>query len=148
VLETLGVELSLLSDDLETAMPRIEGETIARQDLPFTARAKRVLEQSMAIARELHHNYVGSEHLLLGVLREGHSSGAGLLAERGVTYEGAQKALLRVLTMPDVPSEDQAAITHAVAAEIELQMNDGTTRRQRFTSLREAVRFMGIHKLQ
>ena len=148
VLETLAVDLSALRDDLETVMPRIESGTPARPDLPYTARAKRVLEHSMAVARDLHHPYVGSEHLVLGLLREGHSSGAGILADRGVTYEAAQKALLRVLAMPDVPNEDRAANARAVAAEIEVQMNDGTTRRQRFTSLREAVRFLAMHGLQ
>jgi ATP-dependent Clp protease ATP-binding subunit ClpC len=148
VLETLAVELSVLRDDLEMVMPRIEGQTVARADLPYTARAKRVLEYSMAAAHELHHPYVGSEHLLLGLLREGQSLGAALLAERGVTHEGAQASLLRVLAGPDVRNDGPAASAHALAAEIELQMNDGTTRRQRFTSLREAVRFLGMHKLQ
>jgi ATP-dependent Clp protease ATP-binding subunit ClpC len=147
VLEQLAVDLSAFGDDLETAIPRIEGMALSA-DLPYTARAKRVLEHSMAIARELSHNYVGSEHLLLGILRDGQSTGARLLAERGITYAPAQSALLRILGAPDAPVEDPAATPHAVAVEIELEMSDGTTKRQRFTSRREAVRFFARHRLQ
>jgi ATP-dependent Clp protease ATP-binding subunit ClpC len=148
VLEQLACDLSALRDDLEKTMPRIEDVATSTADLPYTAQAKRVLEQSMASARELSHNYVGSEHLLLGMLRDGRSTGARLLAERGITFARAHSALLRVLGAPDAPGEDPAANPHAIAVEIELQMSDGTTNRQRFTSLREAVRFLALHRLQ
>ena len=148
VLEQLAVDLSALGDHLEKAIPRIDGVATSSADLPYTARAKRVLEHSMGIARELRHNYVGSEHLLLGILRDGQSTGARLLAERGITYAPAQSALLRILGAPHAPVEDPAAAPHAVAGEIALQMSDGTTKRQRVTSLREAVRFFALHGLR
>ena len=148
VLEQLAVDLSALGDDLEKATPRIEGVASSSADLPFTARAKRVLEHSMAIARDFRHDYVGSEHLLLGILRDGQSTGARLLAERGISYASAHSALLRILGAAHAPAQNPAATPHVVAVEIELQMSDGTTKRQRVTSRREAVRFFAMHGLQ
>ena len=59
-------------------------------DLPYTSRAKKVLELTMAEARLLHHDYVGTEHLLLGILAEQTGIGAQVLSAMGVTLERAR----------------------------------------------------------
>src|SRR5690606_37704613 len=66
-------------------------------DLPYTSRAKKVLELAMAEARELNHSYVGTEHLLLGLLREEKGIAAQVLTEIGVNLDAARTETLRLL---------------------------------------------------
>lgn len=72
----------------------------AGPDLPYTWRGKKVLELAMAEARELHHPCVGTEHLLLGLLREEKGIAAQALVRSGVTLERARAATLRLLGDP------------------------------------------------
>jgi hypothetical protein len=67
------------------------------QDLPYTSRAKKILEFAMSEARELNHYYIGTEHLLLGVLREAKGIAAQALLTVGVTLEMARAETLRLL---------------------------------------------------
>ena len=66
-------------------------------DLPYTSRAKKVLEFAMSEARELNHSYVGTEHLLLGILREEKGIGAQVLIDTGITIDEARSEVLRLL---------------------------------------------------
>lgn len=66
-------------------------------DLPYTSRAKKILELSTSAARELHNAYVGTEHLLLGVLREEKGLGAEALSAHGVTLEMARAEVRRLV---------------------------------------------------
>jgi ATP-dependent Clp protease ATP-binding subunit ClpA len=66
-------------------------------DLPYTSRSKKVLELAMAEARDLHHNYVGTEHVLLGLLREEKGIAAQVLNAAGITSEKARAEVLRLL---------------------------------------------------
>jgi ATP-dependent Clp protease ATP-binding subunit ClpC len=66
-------------------------------DLPYTSRAKKTLELAMTEAREFNHSYVGTEHLLLGLLREAQGIAAQVLTEAGVTLDPAREETLRVL---------------------------------------------------
>lgn len=75
----------------------ITGDTTRRADLPFTSRAKKSLELAMSEAREFNHSYVGTEHLLLGLLREHNGLAAQVLAEAGVTLDPAREETLRVI---------------------------------------------------
>src|SRR5271170_957660 len=83
--------------DLSEAAPRRPLTVVRGPDIPYTWRAKRVLEFAMDEARQLSHSYIGTEHLLLGLLREKKGAAAQVLAEAGVTSEGARAAVLRVL---------------------------------------------------
>jgi ATP-dependent Clp protease ATP-binding subunit ClpA len=67
------------------------------EDLPYTSRAKKVLELSMATARDLGHGYVGQEHILLGLIHEGQSIAAQSLAALGVDFEGTLNEIRRLL---------------------------------------------------
>jgi ATP-dependent Clp protease ATP-binding subunit ClpA len=73
--------------------PALTGEP----DLPYSSRAKKVLELSMAAARDLGHGYVGQEHILLGLIREGQSIAAQSLAALGVDLEGTVSEIRRLL---------------------------------------------------
>ncbi len=66
-------------------------------DLPYTSRAKKVLELAMDAARDLSHPYVGTEHLLLGLLREQKGIGAQVLMAAGLTVDLARGEILRLL---------------------------------------------------
>ena len=102
-----GVASSALAElDIkpETVRQRVEEAvkkgTAPRKDnpeLPYTSRAKKVLELAMTEARDLGHGYVGSEHLLLGILREETGTGATVLVALGVTLERAREVIRRVL---------------------------------------------------
>jgi len=79
-------------------------------DLPYTSRAKKVLELAMSEARELSHSYVGTEHLLLGLFREKTGIAAQALADAGLTLEKARVETLRILgtEMTTPPSGTEA----------------------------------------
>ena len=66
-------------------------------DLPYTSRAKKVLELAMHEARELNHAYVGTEHLLLGLIAEEKGIAAQVLIDAGVTLDVARAETLRIL---------------------------------------------------
>ncbi len=103
--------LTNLSADLDQIHERIEESvkpgkaTIALGELPYTSRAKKVLEFAMAEARELNHSYVGTEHLLLGLLREEKGIAAQVLNSLGISLEEARAETLKVLGSDMGPSE-------------------------------------------
>ena len=63
-----------------------------------TSRAKKTLEFAMSAARELNHSYVGTEHLLLGLVREGEGIAAGVLESLGVNLDKVRHEVIRVLS--------------------------------------------------
>ena len=107
------LQQALQTSDLSVLRQRIENavtpgrKRMPADDLPYTRAAKKVLELAMTEARELNHAYVGTEHLLLGLLREGKGIAAEVLSDLGVTLEGARAETLRLLAseMPAGPPE-------------------------------------------
>jgi ATP-dependent Clp protease ATP-binding subunit ClpC len=96
VLTNLNVDLEQIQERIEESVRRGKA-TIALGELPYTSRAKKVLEFAMAEARELNHSYVGTEHLLLGLLREEKGIAAEVLNQLGVTLEEARRQTLKLL---------------------------------------------------
>src|SRR4030095_5663708 len=90
----------------------------AGPDLPYTSRAKKVLELAMTEARELNHSYVGTEHLLLGLLREEKGIAAQVLTDAGVNLEQSRAETLRLLgsDMPQSSSSSSGGATPPAAA--------------------------------
>src|SRR5260370_12035064 len=66
----MNVDLEEIQQKIEETVKKGKAAAAAGPDLPYTSRAKKVLELAMSEARELNHSYVGTEHLLLGLLRE------------------------------------------------------------------------------
>lgn len=97
VLQNLSAELDAIRLKIETIITRGRSSPTAGLDLPYTSRAKKVLELAMWEARELNHSYVGTEHLLLGLLAEEKGIAAQVLVSSGVTLEGARAETLRIL---------------------------------------------------
>ena len=103
VLIGLKVDLKTIPQKIEQAV-KPGGATVTGPDLPYTSRAKRILELAMMEARKLNHAYVGTEHLLLGVLHEGASAAAEVLTGAGVTLEKARTETARLLSI-EPPAE-------------------------------------------
>jgi ATP-dependent Clp protease ATP-binding subunit ClpC len=118
-------------------------------DLPYTTRAKHVLELSMNAARELGHSYVGSEHLLLGLLREEKGVAAQVLMEAGLTEAAAREGVLKLLRtdrgsqssgpLALQPSE-RPLLTSVV---VEMRYDGGWRRRREFPTATDAMAFLG-----
>jgi hypothetical protein len=97
VLQNLSVELDEIQQKIEETVKNGKAGQTTGPDLPYTSRAKKVLELAMAEARELHHAYVGTEHLLLGLLREERGIAAQVLGDAGITIDNARNEVLRIL---------------------------------------------------
>jgi len=104
VLTNLSADLDQIHEGIEEAVKPGKA-TIALGELPYTSRAKKVLEFAMAEARELNHSYVGTEHLLLGLLREEKGIAAQVLNSLGISLEEARAETLKVLGSDMGPSE-------------------------------------------
>ncbi len=96
VLKQLGVNIPKLKKDTEGGLSSGTGIMLL-DELPFTPRAKKTLELAFEEASHLSHNYVGTEHLLLGVIKEGESPAARLLSGLGVTLEKARDLSVELL---------------------------------------------------
>jgi ATP-dependent Clp protease ATP-binding subunit ClpC len=110
VLTNLNVDLEEIQQKIEETVKKGKAAAAAGPDLPYTSRAKKVLELAMSEARELNHSYVGTEHLLLGLLREEKGIAAQVLTDAGVNLEQARAETLRLLGS-EMPSAAPAAGT-------------------------------------
>jgi ATP-dependent Clp protease ATP-binding subunit ClpC len=97
VLQALNVDLDEIQQKIEDTVKKGKASQATGPDLPYTSRAKKVLELAMGEARELNHSYVGTEHLLLGLLREEKGIAAQVLTEAGVNLDAARTETLRLL---------------------------------------------------
>ncbi len=97
VLQNLQVDLDEIQQKIEEQVKKGKATQTTGPDLPYTSRAKKVLELAMSEARELNHSYVGTEHLLLGLLREEKGIAAQVLTDIGVNLDAARTETLRLL---------------------------------------------------
>ena len=95
VLERLHIDAATLRSNLLAVVKRGAAHTAA--DLPYTSRAKRVLENAMVAARDLGHNYVGTEHLLLGLAQDTGVAGQAL-ADAGADEQAVRRETLALLS--------------------------------------------------
>ncbi|BBA78655.1 ATP-dependent Clp protease regulatory subunit [cyanobacterium endosymbiont of Rhopalodia gibberula] len=95
VLKSMGVNLKDARVEVEKIIGR--GSGFVAVEIPFTPRAKRVLELSLEEARQLGHNYIGTEHLLLGLIREGEGVAARVLENLGVDLSKVRTQVIRQL---------------------------------------------------
>ncbi len=96
VLENMGVELPKVRTAVEFIIGR--GDRPVVGEVGLTPRAKRVIELAIDEARRLGHNYIGTEHLLLGLVREGEGIAAGVLESLGVNLDKVRHEVIRVLS--------------------------------------------------
>jgi len=106
VLQRLGVDLKHLKLELERHFP-LTSSTVVIGDIPFTPRAKKVLEYAVDEARMMSHNYIGTEHLLLGLLKEKEGVAFKVLSSMGVRLVDAREQILNLLKEPLSPGKEK-----------------------------------------
>lgn len=97
VLQNLDADPDIMRATVEQTVKPGRRSASSGPDVPYTSRGKKVLELAMAEATELRHQYVGTEHLLLGLLREEKGIAAQVLVDAGVTLQAARTETLRLL---------------------------------------------------
>ena len=97
VLKNLGIDLDDLARNIEKSISSSGGMMTIGQMIPFTPRAKKVLEIAAQEARSMSHKYIGTEHLLLALMKDHESAAANALASIGVEYERVKEEIERVL---------------------------------------------------
>ena len=109
VLKHLGVDLTTLRREVE-GVAGSGPDTLTTGKLPLTPRAMKALRYSLDASRDLGHNYVGTEHLLLGVVREMQGASAQILVKLGLTPQQVRKETMRLLalTQPKLASPSKA----------------------------------------
>jgi ATP-dependent Clp protease ATP-binding subunit ClpA len=111
VLNNLGVELSKARTSVEFVIGRGD-TTITPSSITLSPRTKKVVELAIDEARKLGHSYVGTEHLLLGIVRESGSIGAGVLESLGVSLDKVREQVIALLGQQH-PGIDMAAAASA-----------------------------------
>jgi ATP-dependent Clp protease ATP-binding subunit ClpC len=94
-LTTMGIGLDAVRGQVEEVIGR--GQAAPAGHIPFTPRAKKVLELSLREALQLGHNYIGTEHILLGLLREGEGVAAQVLQKLGAELNRARQVVMRLM---------------------------------------------------
>ena len=95
VLSNLGVELNKVRSAVEFIIGR--GDRIVLGEIGLTPRAKKVIELAVDEARLLNHHYIGTEHILLGLIREGNGIGAGVLESFELRLQEVRAKIIQVL---------------------------------------------------
>jgi ATP-dependent Clp protease ATP-binding subunit ClpA len=95
-LESLGIQLQALRSQVEQVIG--QGQQAPTGHIPFTPRAKKVLELSLRESQQLGHNYIGTEHLLLGLIREGEGVAAQVLVKLGADLSRVRQQVIQLLS--------------------------------------------------
>jgi ATP-dependent Clp protease ATP-binding subunit ClpC len=103
VLSNLGIELATVRSAVEHVIGR--GERQPMGEIGLTPRAKKVIALAIDEARRLKHQYIGTEHLLLGLVREGEGIGAVVLESLGARLEMTRSEVIKVLALPGEASD-------------------------------------------
>jgi ATP-dependent Clp protease ATP-binding subunit ClpA len=149
VLDNLGANPMALQQDVEQRVSNGKpGRVKTIPDLPYSPRARVVLDQAIAVAHEFGDGYVGTQHLLLGLIRERHGIAAQALAAAGLTEPRLRREIVRLLQgegvaamLDDVqpePSDTQVPLSIAV----EVRYEDGTLAKKIFASKDAAIGFL------
>lgn len=142
VLEQMGISLFRIRQEVDQVVPR--GEVRWGQEMLLSPRGKRVIDLAYDEARRLNNNYIGTEHLLLGLIREGEGLAARILVRLGVSLERTREVVRHLqdperatsLTQPTPPeqpeSQPPASVGTAVEREAELLQAATEARKQAY----------------
>ena len=111
VLKNLGADPIAVRRKVESLIKHGD-EEVSRGKLPQTPRAKKVIEFAIKESRALGQNYVGTEHMLLGLLQEGEGIAAIVLTQCGIKVEGARKEVRRLLEAGEPPTGSTGRLYH------------------------------------
>ena len=118
-------------------------------DLPYTSRARVVLDQAIGVAHEFGDGYVGTQHLLLGLVRERHGIAAKALTIAGLSEASLRREIVRLLqgegvaALLEVDALPQIQEKHVpLSVAVEIRYDDGTLAKKVFTSNDDAIVFL------
>lgn len=106
-LKDLGIELETVRKQVEEIIG--QGQQAPSGHIPFTPRGKKVMELSLREALQLGHNYIGTEHILLAIIREGEGVGCQVLTKLGADLNGVRQKVLALLSGEKPHPEVEAA---------------------------------------
>lgn len=106
-------ELNITFEDIRLAVKEVvtEGTSESYEHIPFTPRAKKVLELSLREALQMGHNYIGTEHILLGLLREGEGVAARVLNSMGITLDNVKENVKELLNKQSYYLESERTLS-------------------------------------
>ena len=116
VLKNMGVDLARIRAEIEKLV-KSGPSMVTMGQLPFTPRAKKVLELSMEEAHNLGHNYIGTEHLLLGLIKENEGIAAKVLTNLGVKLEDVREEVLEFLGADPTEEDDELETSDDIGGE-------------------------------
>ena len=116
-LESLGISLDAVRQQVEEIIGR--GQQAPFDVIPFTPRSKKVLELSLRESQQLGHNYIGTEHILLGLIREGEGVAAQVLVKLGADLNLVRHEVTQLLAAAGRPLPDLAERVEQLTDEVE-----------------------------
>jgi ATP-dependent Clp protease ATP-binding subunit ClpC len=105
VLQRLGVDIRQLKPEIERNLP-MSSNTLVIGDIPFTSRAKKVLEHAVEEARSMGHSYIGTEHLLIGLIKEKDGVAYRILSSFGLQYADIKEQTIALLREPAAQTKE------------------------------------------
>jgi hypothetical protein len=117
-LVSLGISLDVVRSQVEKIIG--QGGSSPTGHIPFTPRAKKVLELSLREALQLGHNYIGTEHILLGLIREGEGVAAQVLVKLGADLSRVRQQVIQLLSGYSGPGPAEPVAADPVAAPAQL----------------------------
>jgi ATP-dependent Clp protease ATP-binding subunit ClpA len=121
-LESLGISLEAVRGQVEEIIG--QGQSMPTGHIPFTPRAKKVLELSLREAKQLGHNYIGTEHILLGLIREGEGVAAQVLVKLGAGLDQVRQQVIQVLSGSAVAGVEAGARTRLVRMSVPEELRE------------------------
>lgn len=149
VLRNLSIDVEAIRRTIDETLKKGTAQKTG-PDLPYTTRAKKVLELSMSAARELGHEYVGTEHLLIGLMREQQGIAAQVLASLAVSEQAVRAETLRLLGSAQpgepVPIKVNGKRVAPRSVVVELHFVASPTQRHEFRTVRDAIGFLSRYR--
>ncbi|MGV3709374.1 MAG: Clp protease N-terminal domain-containing protein [Gemmatimonas sp.] len=150
VLESMQIDRDALRATLLQIVQRGKEAQATGPDLPYTSRAKKVLELAMENARKLSHGYVGTEHLLMALIDEEKGIAAQVLIRAGATLAEVRSEATRIVGSSDVSTEGVSArgslrtreARPVASVEIKVHFRDGAQETRVFTGVSEAHSYL------
>lgn len=150
VIENLGANPFLIQSAVDgMIVDGLPDSRVRVPDLPYTPRARVVLDQAISVAHEFGDGYVGTQHLLLGITRERHGIAAQAMTAAGLTEPQLHREIVRILQGEGVAATldleptaagDDTQVPLSIA--VELRYDDGSLAKKIFTSKDEAIGFL------
>ncbi len=124
VLQNLNVDLDEIQQKIEETVKKGKAAQTTGPDLPYTSRAKKVLELSLREALQLGHNYIGTEHILLGLIREGEGVAAQVLVKLGADLNRVRQQVIQLLSGYQGKEQVQVGANEQASAQAGSQILD------------------------